>query len=464
MDDIHIEKLKDPNLLSNILNELKKKGICGNEHVSISILIISSLRFCRNARPTSGNVLLSSSTGTGKDETIKRLLSTIATKDKNYFHRTGLSDKVFRYWSTPTEDIKSWNNVIMYLEDPEDELLNGQTFRTIASGQNETSTVKDQEVLHIKIKGKPIFIVTSMKATIDLEGSRRWCSIPTDSNKQLNRDIQNTKIDRHLHPDKYKFDKDLWFALTDKLKSYEVLIPNLKILEGYLEPTTINNTLFETLCDYIKGSAVLHQYQREIKNNRLIANDDDIFNGLFVFRMVHQLNGGSSSFLENNVISAMMHSSKTTLFKRDILMSYNSMYDAGMTDYKMKKVLNTLIAKGRVSFIMANDKDSNRSLEAYFIRNLVNKKETNFNEDLNTNLPLGDKKDIKDLNTISPLGNKNFTIYLNIMRNRAKKGLDNNIYLTLLNHLITKSLIRWEVIKSLKNALEDLITKKEAIE
>ena len=456
-----ISQLKDPALLHNIIEEVRKDGIIGNEHLIISTTIVNTLNYGLNIKPTSNNLLISALSGTGKDALIKRNLDILGIENKTFFHRTGLSDKVFSYWQQPSSEITSWNGVTMYLEDPDDDLLKGQTFRTVASGGTESTVVKEQDLLHTKMNGKPTFIVTSMNTTIDLEGSRRWSGIPTDSSEDLNKLVQKLKIEQHLKPNVPK-NEALRFALKNKLKRYEVFIPNLASIDGYLEPTTINNTFMDTLIDYIKGSALLHQYQRSIKDGKLIANDDDIFNGLFTFYMLNQ--SAIGSYLENNVISVLIIADRP-MFKRDIITSYNKTFKEGITDYKLKKVLDILMGKGKVNCVSLPDPLSNRMIEAYYLKGLALKSEKTLLEHLSAKNMGGAENLEKDLITKNMGGDKeniiktNMTPYVCIMRERISNKLSVSIYLNFINYLFFRLPPIWQALKSVNDELKNLIAQ-----
>lgn len=471
--DKHIAKLKDPMLLLNVAKEVRKRGVIGNQHVVVSITLVTYLRLCKNAKPTSGNLLLSSLSGTGKDKLVREVLDTIGKNNITYIHRTGLSDKIFRYWNKPPEQ-DSWNSLIMYLEDPEEDLLNGQTFRTIASGNIETTTVKDQEVLNIRIEGKPIFIVTSMNTTINLEGSRRWCGLPTDTGDKINKAIQEQKIENELIQE--SFDTTLNEALIYGLKSYKVVIPKIRVLKGYLEPSTVNNTLIDSLKDYIRASAIIHQYQRETdKKGNLIANDDDIFNGLFVFEVLNQSKGGLVSFLENDILVLLASSSKSKpLLKREILETYPKMYEGrGLSDYKLKKILSDLQEKGRVFETHQFDDLSNRLQPAYSNSSVIKNNSKNNSSviknknhlitNLNTKHMVSNKNHKIDLNTKLMVSNKALMVFEGLLRASSNDHCTMSTYVRFLNSLITKALIICSVIKWCLITKTDLITKNEEL-
>jgi len=88
------EKLKDPLLLANIVKEVQKEGVVGEEDVIMSLIMKIMLRHVINADKTSSNLVVSDKSGGGKDFLVKAVCK-VMLPEKDYFHRTGLSEKVF---------------------------------------------------------------------------------------------------------------------------------------------------------------------------------------------------------------------------------------------------------------------------------------------------------------------------------------------------------------------------------
>ena len=101
------EKLKDPLLLANIVKEVQKEGVVGEEDVIMSLIMKIMLRHVINADKTSSNLVVSDKSGGGKDFLVKAVCK-VMLPEKDYFHRTGLSEKVFTYWKSNEKDF-TWN-------------------------------------------------------------------------------------------------------------------------------------------------------------------------------------------------------------------------------------------------------------------------------------------------------------------------------------------------------------------
>lgn len=281
-----IKKLQDPNLLINIIKEVKSEGVVGEENTIVVLTIKVNLRYCKGVHKPSQNIIVSSKPGYGKDEVVTSTLKVIVAKGE-YIHRTDLSDKAMLYFGLEYPDW-SWDGKVMYIEDPKDNTTKTASFKTLATGETSASTVIDQKYVDLKINGKPVLIITSFKETVDIEGERRWGIIHTNESKELtavcNKEYAK-KVSSREEFDKPK-DATLRKALQTKLKPYDVIIP---FFDKVLEKINFSNRYYiKNLADYIKGNTILHQYQRnKDKNGRLIATFFDWDVGLFVFNQLH---------------------------------------------------------------------------------------------------------------------------------------------------------------------------------
>ena len=318
------------------------------------------------------------------------------------------------------------------------------------------------------MNGKPTFIVSSMNVTIDAEGARRWSGIPTDSNKILNENVQKNKIENHLIS-LVERNEILRHALQNKLQEYDVYISDLDDIAGYLEPTTINNTYIDSLIDYIKGSAIIHQYQREVnKQGQLMATWDDILNGLFTFFMVHEYSG--SSHIENCILSVLLVTTGSMTIS-ETLTYYNNLFTPGITRYKLTKELDNLMGKGTINVIPKFDETANRPVDSFYVKNrdvVIKNKKADF-QNLNTKNKEGHQNDEKNLITTYKEGHQgksrnidiSLSIFFSIMKNRVQQALPIDPYLTWLFCLNTKVPSLKEVIKRVKNEILGLNTKNE---
>jgi Fe2+ or Zn2+ uptake regulation protein len=279
-DSEELKLLQDPRLLYNIIQEIKKEGIVGEEDAIICIIIKMMIRLVNNAKASSSNLIVSDSSGSGKDAIVKTIGNTIIANDK-YFHRTDLSDKVLDYWMPSKE---GWNGCVLSIEDPREEFLQSQSLKVFSSGGTHVTKVVEHKAIDTKIMGKPVIIITSLKATITDEGMRRWDSLQLDTSAKLTQLVTRNVLLKRAGKIPYNPNMQLRIALQQHMKSYNVFVPCAECLDKVLNDNLAMRTQVNKFIDFISASAVLHQYQREKdEHGNLIANFDDFELGYFVF-------------------------------------------------------------------------------------------------------------------------------------------------------------------------------------
>jgi hypothetical protein len=298
------EKMKDPMLLVNLVREIQKEGVMAEEDTIMALIMKIMLRLVKDCTPTSSNVLLSDKSGGGKDHLTKCVCSVMLPKN-TYFHRSRLSEKVFTYWKA-NDKSWSWNGKVIHLEDPETEFLNSQAFKVRASGQTSDTIVENQKAKDFLINGKPVIIVTSMDASINIEGVRRWDSCRLDTTDELTSDIikRNMLIESGML--KIKIDKELRAAIQN-LAPVDVVIPYALAVAEALPSILTMRTQHHKLLDYIKASAILHQFQRKRdNNNRIIANMFDYEYARFCFHFFGNLRGVPLNVAEEQLLDVLL--------------------------------------------------------------------------------------------------------------------------------------------------------------
>lgn len=305
-----IKELKDPNLLMNTINEVHKEGLVGEEDSILIIMIKEALRYSLDAHKPSQNVIFSSKPGFGKDETVQKTLK-VAVAEYDRVHKTDLSDKAMLYFSKKYPDW-NWDEKVLYLEDPPDDTVTSSSFRTLATGKSESGTVIDKEYVDLKVKGKPVMVVTSYKQSLDIEGERRWGMKHTDESdelsKHVNKEYSKIKSGR-LEFKKQAPNSNLRRGLQTKLKSHTVIIPFFdKIKEISFRK---NRYFIKNLADYISGCTILHQHQRKKdEQGRLIATFFDWDIGLFLFNQLHNSIDSSLNVRELELVKYLVLSSE----------------------------------------------------------------------------------------------------------------------------------------------------------
>lgn len=291
--DSEIEELKNTNLIFRIIREVQNSGVVGEEKSILTLINRIAMRCVLNITKTSGNLIILDDTGLGKDNMTEKLCHIMLIKNKTLFSATNITDKVLNYWNPGTPET-SWNGRVIYLQDPEADTLKGQAFRVRASGKNENVTLDtERHVQYIKIIGKPILIITSMKTGLDIELVRRWDSVHLDPSGELTMAIieQQLKAAATGNVD-IRINEVLRGALQN-LPAVTVLIPFAPELIATIGSTaSIMRTMTSKVLDIIKASAALHQFQREKnKDGFVLATEEDLAYAIFVVNHCDILTG-----------------------------------------------------------------------------------------------------------------------------------------------------------------------------
>jgi hypothetical protein len=354
-----IDKMKSSKLMMHIINEMHKKGVVGEEDTITCLTLKIMLRLCENAHPTSSNILVSDNTGGGKDFITKNLCDLLCKKDVSYKHFTCLSDKFLNYHQ-PKIDKKrvSWDGWVLYLEDPPEDVIQSQAFKVMASGGTTIGTVKDQKDHEVKIDGKPVMLITSMKTSIDDEGQRRWDAVRVDMSNEVSKAVVDEVLLRVSGVEIPKPD-DEFASLLRTLRSYKVIIPwAVKLTSIIQDPTVIERTQINKLIDYIKASAILHQYQRDIDDDgNLIADKEDFELARFAYIHLRNAEGNALNKKEEQVVFYLRNAGKPkkiTEIVTDL---------TGVSKYWLYDNKDNMVNKGVLKSITKYDAISNRECE-----------------------------------------------------------------------------------------------------
>ena len=411
-----ILKLKDPNLLYFIVKEIQKEGVIGEEP-SLLVLINKIMLRLTNCEPTSSNLIVSDETGGGKDYLVKKTCNILIPKNK-YYHLTDISDKTFDYWK-PIKYYKendnnkripvfdSWDSYVIHLEDPREDAINGQSFKVMSSGGTNVVKVIDHKARNLKIEGKPVLIVTSLKTLVDNEGLRRWDTLRIDTSTEQTININKFKLLKASNKIKNEPDVLLREALQKNLYEKNVLIPFATDLDDLLPNNLITRTQTDKLLDYIRSSAVLYQHQREKKDNyTILANGNDLFYGWYVFTALNSSRGIPLNKDEEELVKLLINETQPISIS-ELSNKYDRHTKQWIYNNKEK-----LTSKGLIKTVYLYDECSKKEIEKISIGNnsiLVLK---GFNEVLKYN------------NIFSFISFKGFNeIFTNLDKDRQKKGL-----------------------------------------
>lgn len=268
----HKKILSDPELFKKIVLESDKVAV-GEEQAKKALILIAMGRLVKNALPTSFNAIPHEESGTGKDY-LTRTITRLCVPTESLITFTRISPTVLNYFKKEDPSF-SWDGKVLVLEDISDQVLNCEVFKTFLSGGSKAVLTKDGRAEEIEIKGKPAIIATTAKSTPGGEQLRRLQLIPLDAGKEQTARIKRFRAQYAEKGRKPEFDFTFQRALW-ALDSYNVLIPFASDVVEYFPDEIITRTVIDRFFDYIRSSAIIHQYQRE-KNEEgaLIAKWDD---------------------------------------------------------------------------------------------------------------------------------------------------------------------------------------------
>jgi len=299
--------------------------------------------------------------GGGKDFVVSNTCKTIIP-NSHYFHRTDISDKTFDYWE-PEEG--SWDGCVIHLEDPREDLIEGQSLKVMASGGTHTTKVIEHKVKTKEIKGKPVIIITSLKTMLHEEGMRRWDALRIDTSKKLTKLIIHQKLKSAAGKITHKPDDQFRHALQYCLKPHSVIIPYAQCLENYFSDNLVLRTQINKLLDYVKASAVLHQFQRKKdEKGRLVATPFDYDYARFVFMHLKDETGCALNKDEEKFMQ-ILHDANVALSINDISTRYEK--------HGKKWIYNNLEnfkSKGLIGEKMEWEERANKEIKKIYPRDL----------------------------------------------------------------------------------------------
>ena len=368
-----LKKMKDTKLLLHVIEEVHKEGVVGEEN-SIAILVLKMcLRLVKDATPTSSNILVSDSSGGGKDWVVKNICKVLLEKDKTYFHRTDLSKKVLGYWELfddadeKKENPLSWDGKVIYLEDPIEDVIKCQAFKVRTSGNNHITVVQDGVVVDRELIGKPVFIVTSMGTSINVEGTRRWDCIRLDVGNNLTKAIVDYNFKKSAGLIDYNPD-EFFRSHLKRLKRVDVNIPYATDLIKIFPDDMAMRTQVWKLIDYIKASAALHQHSRKTLDGKLQATAEDYEYARLAFTELHNMEGQALNKKEQIFVDYLREK------KEPVNPSIIVEELKGYTKWWIRDHKEDLIERMLVAIKMQFNPDANRDTEHLYYDGNVAKK------------------------------------------------------------------------------------------
>lgn len=263
-----MELLKGPLLFEKILECLTDVGIIGEDFNKICLWLFFLSR--KLDKPIHCVVFGQSSSG--KSEMVKKVLSTVPEEDVLEFtsmsarsldYRDGdlIGKVIFIAEADGSDEVEYAIRIAM----SEGKLIRGYTIKDEATGE-----MKNVEKVTLV---KSAFVLTTTRSQVHNENNTRiWNLYSDESIKQTERVLQYIK---RTQSREYKRDEprrqhlvDVLKAMQRLLKVVEIEVPYAHLLE-FPSSTTRNRRDLSRFISFIKVTAFLRQYQKEIKSDEI---------------------------------------------------------------------------------------------------------------------------------------------------------------------------------------------------
>lgn len=269
------EILKDPKLFEKLsITEPNKKVVGEEETREVITLCVHGGRLVQNSQIASFNLCINDDAGTGKDYVTGATLNTLPKQ--YYIKKTRISQNVLNYWHNSEDEPQwTWDGKVLYLEDISESILNHDVFKVMCSGGSNATIIKDQKVIDLEVKGKPVMVITTATATPSPELVRRFVILNLDSSKSQTKEIMKRHSKFRKEGIVLEYDQKLIESLQ-LLNRVKVKIPFADLIdEHFPENNIIMRTNYPRFLDFISASTALHQFQREEKEGFFLAEGQD---------------------------------------------------------------------------------------------------------------------------------------------------------------------------------------------
>jgi hypothetical protein len=344
-----IEILKDLKLLERIDKELNKKIVREYEARKV-IFLVANMRNVENLTKGTDNLIVNAQSGTGKDHVSESVFELLPDEEKEELVKT--TPKVLSYTrNRQIEPESTWKKTALRLEDVPQNVANDDSFKVFLSANpnkiNYGKTINKGKVIHIEIEGKPSMILTIADPLLKNEQLRRLPYLFLDESIDQNKEIMKRQAKYAKLGKSILYDDEIKTALK-YLKRVNVVIPFADKLIKIFEESAGNvivRTAFPRFLDYIKTSASLHQYQRDIASNGwIIANEQDYELGALCLK---KTTSNLHMIPLNHLDSALYHFFKEQdgSFSVDELMDFKEIQELGKGDRWIRFRLDFLVSK-----------------------------------------------------------------------------------------------------------------------
>ena len=261
------------NIIEKALESLYFAGKTNNAKL---IFLASLTRF--SEKPVS--ILIKGASGSGKSELLNTILKFIPEKDKEVF--TGISEKSIAYMERNflkhkilgIQEFSGLNNpagntLLRSL------LSEGKIRRMVAKNDPNDNDFVNQES---KVEGPVCLFMTTTEESIHPEDENRMLSIKVDQSAEQKRLVLLAKADAFNGVKKSKeIIQEMQLVSIEYQKNFKkVEIPFVKKIATGMD-TSFDQVLrhFDKILSLIEAHALLNQESREIKDDKVVANDED---------------------------------------------------------------------------------------------------------------------------------------------------------------------------------------------
>jgi len=331
-----IDFLEQKNLLQNLNQLIEKGGIIGEENSRLLLFLITISYLNKN--PLHG--IVQGSSGSGKTHIISRIADLMPQED------------VLRFTRITESSLYNWGEFdlfgkIIIIEDldglKEDalyalrELISNQILSSLTSIKDKKGNNKSTNKI---VKGQFSSLSATTKGELYEDNMNRSFIIAINESEEQTEKIINYQNRRNAgEVDKNEEQKAINFIqkIVRNLKHYEVINPFATQIQL---PNNVKNKrrLNEMFQSIIKQITLIHQFQREVKNDFLVTEIEDIENAveiLFesIILKIDELDGSLRQFFEK----------LKKAFKEESFTRFDAMEVTGFKKTQLQFYLNELV-------------------------------------------------------------------------------------------------------------------------
>jgi len=319
-----IEILKQSDVLNEINKLIEQSGIVGEENSRLLLFIIASSYKTKSPL----HAIVQGSSGSGKTHLISKIADLIPQED------------VLRFTRITESSLYNWGeyelvNKLLIIEDLDGlkeeamfamrELISNQRLSSSVSIKDKKGNIKSTKK---EVKGIFSSLSATTKGEIYEDNMSRSFLLAVDESQQQSRRIieyQNKKYAGEIEPKHQDKARNQLQQIVRNLKSYEVINPYATKLELPEEVHKIRrlNEMFQSI---VKQITIINQQNRELKNDKLITQIEDLQQAtevLFesIILKVDELDGSLRQFFER--LKKHLKTQEKDFTQREIRQAFN---------------------------------------------------------------------------------------------------------------------------------------------